>query len=129
MATPSDGPVRRSARVMQSWSAQALRRASPPPMVAALVSSAALCAGCTNARWPYMRGTASTGSPVKTRTCPLVLHQVGHVAMGLAILDNADIEAVRAACDRHERRVFLLVVAPLPLEGATGCAVNPIAIF
>ena len=59
----------------------------------------------------------------------MVLHQVGHVAMGLAILDNPDVGRLRNACDRHRRNAFLLVVAPLPIEGATGCAVNPIAIF
>ena len=60
---------------------------------------------------------------------PMVLHQVGHVAMGLAILDNPDVEALRAACHRHGRNSFLLMVGVLGLEGATGCAVNPLAVF
>lgn len=67
--------------------------------------------------------------PGDDRRLPMVLHQVGHVAMGLAILDNPDMAALRAACDRHDRSEFLLVVAPLRLEGATGCAVNPLAVF
>ncbi len=60
---------------------------------------------------------------------PMPLHQVGHVAMGLAILDNPDVDALREACDRHRRAEFLLIAAPLLLRGATGSAVNPLAIF
>ncbi len=60
---------------------------------------------------------------------PMVLHQVGHVAMGLAILDNPDVERLAEACRRNGRTTFLLVLAPLPVAGATGCAVNPIAVF
>jgi hypothetical protein len=59
----------------------------------------------------------------------MVLHQVGHVSMGLAILDNVDMEAARVACDEYGRQIFLLVLAPLPIAGATGCAVNPLAVF
>jgi hypothetical protein len=60
---------------------------------------------------------------------PMPLHQIGHVAMGLAILDNPDVDALRQACDRNRRAEFLLIAAPLPLSGATGSAVNPLAIF
>lgn len=67
--------------------------------------------------------------PGEDQRVPMVLHQVGHVAMGLAILDNPDVERLRAACERHDRSQFLLVVAALAIGGATGCAVNPVAIF
>jgi kynurenine formamidase len=60
---------------------------------------------------------------------PMPLHQIGHVAMGLAILDNPDVEVLLRACDRNGRATFLLVIAPLSLRGATGCAVNPLAVF
>jgi kynurenine formamidase len=60
---------------------------------------------------------------------PMVLHQIGHAAMGLAILDNPDIASAREACDRHGRSAFLLIVAPLPLKGGTGSLVNPLGIF
>jgi hypothetical protein len=49
--------------------------------------------------------------------------------MGLAILDNPDVEALRAACHRHGRSEFLLMVGVLGLKGATGSAVNPLAVF
>lgn len=85
--------------------------------------------------WLYRRDVALyAGDCIERLTpeataMPMVLHQVGHVAMGLAILDNPDVEALADACRRHQRAQFLLVVAPLGLRGATGCAVNPLAVF
>lgn len=67
--------------------------------------------------------------PAEDEAVPMVLHQVGHVAMGLAILDNPEMEVLRRACDRYGRQVFLLALAPLPMVGATGCPVNPLAVF
>jgi kynurenine formamidase len=60
---------------------------------------------------------------------PLPFHALALAAMGLAILDNVDMERLREACSSFDRSAFLLVVAPLPIEGATGSAVNPLAIF
>jgi kynurenine formamidase len=57
------------------------------------------------------------------------LHQLGAAAMGLAILDNPDIEGLADACSRHGRHDFALVIAPLKIQGGTGCAVNPLALF
>jgi len=57
------------------------------------------------------------------------LHQVGLPAMGLALLDNPDVEVLKRACERHRRREFLLIVSPLRIRGATGSAVNPLAVF
>ncbi len=60
---------------------------------------------------------------------PMPLHQIGLVAMGLAILDNPDMERLLAATDRYESSAFLLVVAPLRIGGGTASAVNPLAVF
>lgn len=60
---------------------------------------------------------------------PMPLHQLGLVAMGLCLVDVVDVEALREACEREERREFLLVVAPLRLRGGTGSPVNPLAVF
>jgi hypothetical protein len=49
--------------------------------------------------------------------------------MGLAMLDNPDVELLRAACERNGRQVFALFVAPRRIQGGTGSAVNPIAVF
>jgi kynurenine formamidase len=67
--------------------------------------------------------------PGEDPSVPMVLHQVGHVSMGLVILDNVDMEAARVACNQYGRQIFLLVLAALPIAGATGCAVNPLAVF
>jgi len=60
---------------------------------------------------------------------PLPFHALALGAMGLSILDNVDMERLRAACSAYDRHAFMLVVAPLPIERATGSAVNPLAIF
>ncbi|MCU1490114.1 MAG: hypothetical protein JWM85_1519 [Acidimicrobiaceae bacterium] len=59
----------------------------------------------------------------------LPLHEVGLAAMGLAMLDNSNVEALRTACQIYGRAEFLLVVAPLRIPGGTGSAVNPLAVF
>jgi kynurenine formamidase len=57
------------------------------------------------------------------------LHQIGMVAMGLAIMDCADCEGLAEACRTHGRHDFCLVVAPLRVPGGTASAVNPLALF
>ena len=49
--------------------------------------------------------------------------------MGMPILDNADFEALAAACLRSRRWEFQFVVAPLVIPRATGSPVNPLAIL
>ena len=60
---------------------------------------------------------------------PLPLHQVGQVAMGLAILDNPDLGRLYAVTQQLQRSTFLLMIAPLRVMGGTGSAVNPLAVF
>ena len=50
-------------------------------------------------------------------------------AFGVALVDNALVEPLAEACARAGRWEFQLVIAPLPIEGATGSPVNPIAIL
>ena len=57
------------------------------------------------------------------------IHQVGIVAMGLWILDNANLEDLARAAAERRRWEFLLTVAPLRLRNVTGSPVNPIAVF
>ncbi|MDW8255276.1 MAG: cyclase family protein [Chloroflexota bacterium] len=59
----------------------------------------------------------------------LPIHTVGIVAMGLHLLDNADLEALAAACAERGRWEFQLIIAPLILEGGTASPVNPLAVF
>jgi hypothetical protein len=60
---------------------------------------------------------------------PMPLHQIGMVAMGLAIMDCADCERLAESCRRLGRFEFCLVVAPLRVPAGTASAVNPIALF
>lgn len=57
------------------------------------------------------------------------IHSVGQVAMGLWIVDNADFDALAAACERLGRYEFLFSLAPLHFPLATGSPINPIAVL
>jgi kynurenine formamidase len=57
------------------------------------------------------------------------IHQVGIVAMGLWILDNANLEELAEACRQRQRWEFMMCVGPLRLFNTTGSPLNPIAVF
>ena len=57
------------------------------------------------------------------------IHQVGITAMGLWILDNANLDDVAEACRERNRWEFLVSIGPLRLHNTTGSPVNPIAVF
>lgn len=57
------------------------------------------------------------------------IHSVGIVAMGLWLLDNAELEELASACARENRWEFMMAIAPLRLKNTTGSPVNPIAIL
>jgi len=87
------------------------------------------------AQWMYAREISVYGgdviemAPYRSPSFPTPFHQIALCAIGLALLDWPDVEALKAACVEHERSEFLLTVAPLPVAGSTGSAVNPIATF
>ena len=49
--------------------------------------------------------------------------------MGVHLLDNADLDALSAACVKHGRYEFLFALAPLILERGTASPVNSLAIL
>jgi len=49
--------------------------------------------------------------------------------MGMPLIENLDLERLASEAAAQSRWTFLLVIAPLDVRGATGSAVNPIAIF
>ena len=86
--------------------------------------------------WLRERGVAMLGTDTHNDISPLpyprlsnVVHVVGLVAMGLWLIDNANLEEVAAACAARKRWEFMLAIAPLVLRNTTGSPVNPIAIF
>ncbi len=88
------------------------------------------------APWLRERGVAMLGadgtndvlpSGVEGVTQPI--HQLTIVAMGMPLFDNLDLEALAAEAARQGRWEFLLVAAPLAVDGGTGSPLNPLAIF
>jgi kynurenine formamidase len=67
--------------------------------------------------------------PSVYRRVPDPVHLVGIVAMGLWIVDNADMGALAATCASTGRYEFLSIIVPLALRRSTGSPVNPIAAF
>ena len=59
----------------------------------------------------------------------LPLHQIGLARLGLPLIDGADVTGLAGTCLELGRWTFLLVVAAIPIIGATGVPVNPLAIF
>jgi kynurenine formamidase len=84
----------------------------------------------------HQRGIAMLGSdtgndinPPQYTKVASPIHQVGIVAMGLWILDNANLEDVAKECAQRNRWEFMVSIGPLRLHNTTGSPVNPIAIF
>ena len=88
------------------------------------------------APWLHARGVAILGSDYTNDVLPSgvegvtqPIHQLTLVAMGMLLFDNLDLEAVAAEAARQNRWEFMLVAAPLAVEGGTGSPLNPLAIF
>ena len=85
--------------------------------------------------WLKQRDIALLGSdhpqgvnPSKTEM-PNAVHDFSLVTLGIPLLDNCDLEALAEAAAARNRWEFMLTLAPLPVRGATGSPVNPIAAF
>ena len=86
--------------------------------------------------WIKARDVAFLGSDVASDVVPsqiegvqLPVHQLTIVAMGVDLFDNQDLEAVAETAARLNRWEFLVVAAPLAVEGGTGSPGNVLAIF
>jgi kynurenine formamidase len=86
--------------------------------------------------WLHEREIAVLGSdcgqdviPSGYSRVPLPIHQVGIVALGLWLIDNANLEDLAEACERNGRWEFLLACGPLRIHNGTGSPLNPIAVF
>ena len=84
----------------------------------------------------HQRGIAvigsDTGNDVMPRSyerVPNPIHQVRIVAIGLWILDNANLEDLAEACRERNRWEFLININPLRLHNVTGSPVNPVVVF
>ena len=95
---------------------------------------AGLHASCV--RWLKARDISVLGSDAASEVRPTgvegmrgPVHTLILVAMGVPILDNCDLEQLSQATQQRKRWEFLLTTAPLSVPGATGSALNPIAVF
>jgi len=87
--------------------------------------------------WLHERRIAVLGSDAVSDLIPngyggelsMPIHVGTLVMMGNHLTDNADLEALSAACARHNRYEFLFAMAPLILERGTASPVNPLAIL
>jgi kynurenine formamidase len=89
------------------------------------------CAG-----WLRQRDVAVLGCDGVSDVLPWGVEQVDEpihllmlYSMGVHLLDNLDLERLSAKAAELGRWEFLVTVAPLPIDGATGSPVNPIATF
>jgi kynurenine formamidase len=57
------------------------------------------------------------------------LHQIVIPNMGLTVGEMWDLEGIGQACAERERYAFLLAAQPLPITGAVGSPINPIAVL
>lgn len=82
------------------------------------------------------RDVALIGSDVGLDVAPSAVEGVGNpvhtvlmVGMGMAIIDNADLERLAETAARLNRWEFMFSAAPIPVTGATGSLLNAIATF
>ena len=86
--------------------------------------------------WLHERRIAVLGCDAVSDVLPsgydgvaLPIHVGTLVAMGIHLIDNADLDAVSSACAGLGRNEFMFSMAPLILERGTASPVNPLAIF
>lgn len=68
-------------------------------------------------------------APSATEGVAFPIHVLALNAMGVHLLDYLQLEDLLARCREAGRWEFLLVAAPLRIEGGTGSPVNPIAVL
>jgi kynurenine formamidase len=110
------------------------RRLAEGPVNPLKAGNPALHAACCP--WLRDRGVAMIGTDTHNDVTPLPYPSMGNsfhvvclVAMGLWLIDNANLEDLARVAARLGRWEFLLTVAPLRLHNVTGSPVNPIALF
>ena len=86
--------------------------------------------------WIKARDVSFLGSDGVSDVIPSQVEEVGLpvklltiVAMGVDLFDNQDLEALAETAARLNRWEFMLVAAPLAVEGGTGSPLNALAIF
>jgi kynurenine formamidase len=68
-------------------------------------------------------------APPQYESCEYPIHTACIVAMGMWLVDNADLARLSEVCEQRGQYAFCLVLVPTKLKHATGAPVNPIAVF
>ena len=86
--------------------------------------------------WVKARDVSFLGSEAAADVAPsqvegvgLPVHILSIVAMGVDLFDNLDLDALAETAAELNRWEFMLVAAPLAVEGGTGSPLNALAIF
>jgi kynurenine formamidase len=85
--------------------------------------------------WLHQRDIAILGSDhpqgVNPSSTPMpnAVHDFALVSLGIPLFDNCDLEALANAAATRNRWEFMFTAAPLPVKGATGSPINPVATF
>ncbi len=86
--------------------------------------------------WLHERGISvlvsdaiSDVQPSGVEGVSLPVHAVALVGMGLWLIDNATFEDLAVACAERGAYDFLFTCHALPIQRATGCPVNPVAVL
>ncbi len=74
-------------------------------------------------------GDIGDAHPILDPQNPTPLHRIGIVHLGLLLCDVADPTELAQLCAELGRCTFMLVLAPMRVDGLTGCPVNPLAVF
>ncbi|MEU0478873.1 cyclase family protein [Streptosporangium sp. NPDC006013] len=67
--------------------------------------------------------------PSRVPSVEAPVHVLGITAMGLHFFDALGLDDLASACAMRRRYEFLFTAAPIRLTGATGCLINPLALF
>ena len=67
--------------------------------------------------------------PGEVPDCAMPLHMVCLRNMGLTLGEIFDLELLASACREHGRYAFLFCAPPLPISGAVGSPINPLAVL
>ena len=60
---------------------------------------------------------------------PLPVHWFAMVFLGMPVMDYLELDPLGEIAAQQRRWEFLVTIAPMPIQGATGSPVNPIAVF
>jgi kynurenine formamidase len=88
------------------------------------------------AKWMHDRGVALVGGdgdqdvrPSRVTGIGAPIHTLCHVAMGMSVIDEMDLELVSQEAAKRNRWAFCMMAAPLRIPGGTSSVINPLALF